>query len=359
VARIDSLCFGVLPADALPEPEAVRLGRHLSEAVEEPLVVAGRTVALTASVGVAEVHPDVSAAEVMRAADVAAHRAQSLGGNRVVCHVESMTQEAQTALQQDALLHDVVNKNAFSLVYQTIHDTRSGRLVAVEALVRFAEDESPYPVIVLAERNGLIVPLGREILRRACGEFTGWPGRGADVAMHVNASACQIVAPRFCDDVRSTLDECEVQPEQLTIEVTESAVSDPTSAAPVFAELRAIGVKIALDDFGTGHSSLAIMDRLPIDEVKLDRSFTQALMTSSRTEALVGGTITLAHQLGLTVVTEGVEDQDQLQLLSELGCDRVQGYLMGRPAPLTSLILVQPRHTPQQAWVKRADRTAP
>ena len=357
VARLDGLCFGVLPPDALPEPEAVRLGRHLAEAVEAPLVVAGRTVALTASVGVTEVQPGVSAAETLRAADVAAHRAQSLGGNRVVCHVESMTQEAQTALRRDALLRDVVKNNAFSLVYQTLHDTRSGRLVAVEALARFVEDESPYPVIVLAERNGLIIPLGREILRRACREFAAWSVPGVDVALHVNASACQIVAPRFCDDVRSALDSFEVQPEQLTIEVTESALGDPTSAAPVFAELRASGVKIALDDFGTGHSSLAIIDRLPIDEVKLDRSFTQALMTSSRTEALVGATIALAHQLDLTVVAEGVEQKDQLQLLSKLGCDRVQGYLVGLPGPLTSLTPVKPLLLPRQAAVSQAART--
>ena len=342
VARLDGLCFGILPAAALPEPEAVRLGRQLADAVNEPLVVAGRTVALTASVGVAEVRPDASAAEVLRAADVAVHRAQSLGGNRVLCHVESMTQEAQTALQRDALLRDVVEKNAFSLVYQTVYDTFSGRPVAVEALVRFVEEESPYPVILVAERNGLIVPLGREILRRACGEFAGWSRSGVDIALHVNASACQIVAPGFCDEVRSALDACGVRPDHLTIEVTESAVGDPTGAAPVFAELRATGVKIALDDFGTGYSSLAIIDRLPIDEVKLDRSFTQALTTSSRTGALVGATIALAHQLGLAVVAEGVEEQDQLNLLSELGCDRVQGYLVGRPAPLTSLSLAAP-----------------
>ena len=350
VARLDGLCFGVLPAAAMPEPEAVRLGRRLADAVNEPLIVAGRTIALTASVGIAEVR-DVSAAEVLRAADVAAHRAQSLGGNRVVCHVESMTQEAQTALQRDALLREVVDKNAFSLVYQTVYDTFSAQPVAIEALVRFVEEESPYPVIVVAERNGLIVPLGREILRRACGEFAGWFRPGLDVALHVNASACQIVAAGFCDDVRSALDAYGLRPEQLTIEVTESAVGDPPTAAPVFAELRAMGVKIALDDFGTGYSSLAIIDRLPIDEVKLDRSFTQALATSPRTEALVGATIALAHQLGLNVVAEGVEAQDQLHLLSELGCDRVQGYLVGRPAPLTSLTLAAPLRVARRAGV--------
>jgi EAL domain-containing protein (putative c-di-GMP-specific phosphodiesterase class I) len=315
----------------------VRLGRLLANAVDEPLVVAGRSVALTASVGVAEVRPDVASGEVLRAADVAAHRAQSLGGNRVVCHVESMTEEAQTALRREALLHEVVDKNAFSLVYQAVYNTFSARPVAIEALVRFVNEESPYPVIVVAERNGLIVPLGREILRRACGEFAHWSRPGVDIALHVNASACQIVAPGFCDDVRTSLAEFGVRPELLTIEVTESAVGDPPSAAPVFAELRAMGVKIALDDFGTGYSSLAIIDRLPIDEVKLDQSFTQALMTSSRTAALVGATISLAHELGLAVVAEGVEEQDQLRLLSELGCDRVQGYLVGRPGPLTSL----------------------
>jgi diguanylate cyclase (GGDEF)-like protein/PAS domain S-box-containing protein len=351
VARLDGLCFGILPASAVPEPEAVLLGRHLADAVNEPLRVARRTVALTASVGVAEVRPDVSAAEVLRAADVAAHRAQSLGGNRVVCHVESMTLEAQTALQRDALLREVVDKNAFSLVYQTVYDTFSARPVAIEALVRFVEEESPYPVIVVAERNGLIVPLGREILRRACREFAGWSRPGVDVALHVNASACQIVAPGYCDDVHAALDTCGLRPEQLTIEVTESAVGDPTAAAPVFAELRALGVKIAIDDFGTGYSSLAIIDRLPVDEVKLDQSFTQALMTSSRTEALVGGTISLAHQLGLNVVAEGVEELDQLRLLSELGCDRVQGFLVGHPAPLPLLALVAPLPVARQARV--------
>ena len=356
VARLDGLCFGILPAAALPEPEAERLGRHLAEAVEEPLVVAGSTVALTASVGIAEVRPDVSAAEAC-GRRTSPRIAPTLGRQprRLPCRehdpggadrLEAGCPAAQRGQEERVLAR---------LPAPPRHVQRPARRRrGPRALV---EDESPYPIIVLAERNGLIVPLGREILRRACREFADWSAPGVNVALQVNASPCQIVAPRFCSDVRSALDAFELPPERLTLEVTESAIGDPVSAAPVFAELRSIGVKIALDDFGTGHSSLAIIDRLPIDEVKLDRSFTQALTTSSRTEALVGATIALAHRLGLTVVAEGVEEQDQLQLLSELGCDRIQGYLVGRPGPLTSLTLADSLHVPVQAGVRRSDRT--
>jgi EAL domain-containing protein (putative c-di-GMP-specific phosphodiesterase class I) len=339
VARLDGLCFAVLPAAPLPEPEAVRLGRHLAEAVDEPLVATGRAVALTTSVGVAEVRPDVSAAGALQAADVAAHRAQASGGDRVVCHLETMTAEAHNAVLQTAKLRDVVKNNDFALIYQSVFDASTRQPVAVEALVRFAPDESPYPLILLAERNGLIIPLGSEILRRACTEFMAWPRGDRPIVLQVNVSACQLVEAAFCSKVLSTLERTGVHPDQLMIEVTETAARDPESAKQIFTELRSNGIRIALDDFGTGFSSLATLDRLPIDEVKLDRSFTQSLAVSHRTEGLVGATIALAHSLGLAVVAEGVEDEDQLALLVELGCDKIQGYLLHRPAPLISLDL--------------------
>ncbi|WP_297409674.1 EAL domain-containing protein [Naasia sp.] len=246
--------------------------------------------------------------------------------------------EAGTALQLG------IEREEMVLVYQPVRRLDDGSVQGAEALVRWMRPElgqvAPDDFIPLAEATGLIVPLGEWVLGEALRQLTEWRRSASvpdDFQIAVNLSPRQLEDPELVDSVARLLDFHEVEPSGLILELTESVpVADADSVARV-AEIAATGVSISIDDFGTGYASFAHLRRLPARQLKADRSFVAGLLTSPVDAALVGTLISLAHDLGMTCVAEGVETLGQLELLRELGCDLGQGYLLGRPAPAVAL----------------------
>jgi EAL domain-containing protein (putative c-di-GMP-specific phosphodiesterase class I) len=209
-------------------------------------------------------------------------------------------------------------------------------VTAVEALVRWVHPERglvpPAEFIPLAETTGLIVPLGRWVLREACRQVGQWRTElGQELKVSINISPVQLKHPGVIDDVRDAIESAGLRPEDVVLEITETGVVEHGAATEVLFDLQALGVKIAMDDFGTGYSSLGHIGRLPVDIIKIDQTFIQALGVHAKETALTATIVRLAGSLQLTTVAEGVEDQAQLQRIRDLGCEAAQGYLMSRP----------------------------
>ena len=247
----------------------------------------------------------------------------------MVVEVQHLQQRLQTAVARDEV----------ALHYQPVVDLSDGATVGVEALARWTDARlGPVPpdtFIALAESSGLIVELGRSVLRRACRDAAGWEGEHGQLTVAVNVSPVQLREPSFVDDVRLALADSGLAPERLCLEVTETAVvTDVVEAAETLHKVRDLGVRLALDDFGTGHSSLTLLRQLPLHIVKIDRSLIRGVATEAQDTVLVRLVVDAAHTLGLRVCAEGVEEAEQAHQLISLGCDTGQGWLFGRPAPV-------------------------
>ena len=235
-------------------------------------------------------------------------------------------------------LASAVEREELELAYQPIVNVESGETTGVETLLRWRTSEGepvpPADFIPVAEASGLIVPLGAWVLERACADAVPL----GDLTVAVNVSAVQLRTPDFVGTVAGALERSGLPAERLVVELTESALMDDVAGVrETFEALRALGVSIAIDDFGTGFSSLATLADLPVDVLKLDRSFINAMVDSPAHEALVGGVVSLAERMGLPVVAEGVETAEQFEALRTLGCRWAQGYHLGRPGPLAAV----------------------
>jgi EAL domain-containing protein (putative c-di-GMP-specific phosphodiesterase class I) len=231
------------------------------------------------------------------------------------------------------------------LEFQPLVDLATGHVRQAEALIRWEHPARgllrPDAFVPLAEEAGLVLPLGRWVLREACRQATSWPGAGGrnSAAVNVNLSSVQLRDPGLVREVIGALHESGLDPRQLTLELTEStALDDLDGTIAALDRLRVLGVRFALDDFGTGHSSLGYLHRLPVDEVKIDRSFVASLSTSRVALAVVQAVVTVATAVGVGVVAEGIESPDQLRAVTDLGCHVGQGYLLGRPLGRSSFI---------------------
>ncbi len=334
VTRVGGAQFAVvLPqADiARAESEATRLCREVSSRVE----VSGLhlTAALTLGVAVAPLH-GVSAGPLLQHADVAVLAARTRGLSTAT-YTPAMDQQSLRRLQLSAELADAVESSQISVVFQPIVGAATGEIAAVELLARWTHPRlgliSPDEFIPLAERIGLITPLTRRMLRTALQRSQAWLEDGIVISMAVNLSAVCLTEPGFVDEVAATLREHAFPPELLTFEITEGSVIGETLALPALERLHALGVGLSVDDFGTGYSSLSYLRRLPIDEVKIDKSFVLGMSTDPGTKTIARSIIDLAHNLGLRVVAEGVEDELTRHLLTNMNCDFLQGYLVSRP----------------------------
>jgi EAL domain-containing protein (putative c-di-GMP-specific phosphodiesterase class I) len=237
-------------------------------------------------------------------------------------------------LDTEQALRIAITGDQLVLYYQPIQDLRSGRIVGAEALVRWQHPMrgllGPIDFIPIAESSRLITALGEWVLRTACGQAVQWPD---DTEIAVNLSPRQ-VEPDLPQLVRDILAETGLSPDRLTLEVTESvAMADSPETLHIINDLHAMGVHFAIDDFGTGHSSVARLRTLPVDQLKIDQSFVSSLDTEGGNTVLISAIVALSHGSGLVAVAEGVETPEQLRQLIQLGCDRAQGYLLGRPAP--------------------------
>ncbi len=340
LARLSGDEFVILCQDLKDPAQAELVAHRVATALAEPIELAGRRVQLTASVGIAFSGPGQDIPEsLLRDADFAMYEAKAAGGghHRVIDRTARLAADHRSHLEDD--LRAALRAEKFQLAYQPIIHADDGALVAVEALLRWQRPDggpvAPDVVIPIAERLGLIVPLGQWVLRHACEQFVRWRSAHGPVVpqLAVNVSAHQVIGPEFARTVARTLADTGMEPEALCLEVTESVfLHDAPRARAILGEVKDIGVRLSLDDFGTGYSSLTYLQRFPFDGVKVSGSFIADLTgPDPAAHAIVSSVVDLAHALGLSVVAEGIETQHQLDTVIDLGADLAQGFLMSRP----------------------------
>ena len=324
------------------DPAALEIAERLRSALRKSFVIAGRELYVTASIGIAMFprHGD-KASELRCNADAAMYDAKKSGKDRVQVFSHTMQDEVAEHLElENALRRSLDRDDGLSVMYQPIFDVQGGRerQTAFEALLRWRHPARgavpPSQFIPLAEESGLILRLGAWVLKRACRECRLWQDRGFDgVRVAVNVSALEFARPEFVDHVLGVLDQTGLAGSLLDLEITESSLLlGLDEAIRKLHLLRAHGVHFSIDDFGTGYSSLGYLPRLPVDTLKIDRSFVAALEGNASNRSLVEGIIELAHRIGLRTIVEGVETREQLEILRNFGCDEAQGFLLGRPA---------------------------
>jgi diguanylate cyclase (GGDEF)-like protein len=326
------------------ESDALRIAQRLAATLVEPFVIGETPIALSATIGIA-VGDGLSSApeDLLRDADTALHRAPRGG---VGVFDESQRRSAVARLQIENALRASIERDELTLAYQPIVGLRNGSVVGFEALLRWEHPAlgsiSPLEFIPVAEQRGLIRPLGRWVLRRACEDLAALSERhGPHLHMSVNVSPAQIFDPALPADVTDILDETGIEPGRLHVELTEGVLAERGElACDALLKLRQTGVRLVIDDFGTGYSALSYLTRLPVDGVKIDRSFVKELDDQTPEAAIVAAVVSLARDLGLHVTAEGVETEGQAERLRELGCPLAQGFYFGRPAPAEYLDLL-------------------
>ncbi|MEY2553888.1 MAG: diguanylate cyclase [Ilumatobacteraceae bacterium] len=344
VARLGGDEFAMLLEGSEGVAGAVRAAERALEAVKAPIDLGGRTISPSASVGIAMHDPAHAAADTLRHADLAMYAAKQSGKGRAVVYSDGMGDAEALSIELEADMHDALAHDPaqFTVYYQPIVALRTGRLEALEALVRWAHPAQgvilPERFIHLAERTGVIVPLGRLITREACRQAAIWRRTIAGmetIGINVNLSTKQVESAGLLQTVRDALTCAQLEPEALTLELTEDlqVVGDATAVDDRLKALVALGVRLSIDDFGTGNASLAYLRRFSITELKIDRSYVDGLGTPGERPELVRGLMDLGRALGLRIVAEGIEDRLELCSLIEMGCDFGQGFLFGRPLP--------------------------
>lgn len=339
VARVGGDEFCVL-VNGLADLQSAELAtRRILLSLNDPIVLQGRELFVSASVGLA-LYPDhgQDAESLMRAADLAMRQAKRAGKKTFVTFAPGMSDQHHDRLQLEADLRHGVTHEEFVVHYQPIVDTRSSQVLGMEALVRWMRPGVgmvfPDQFISAAEDNGLIVPIGEWVLEEACRQTQEWRKQGhRDLRLAVNLSARQLLWQHdFVDMIESVLGKTGLPATNLELEMTESVVMHSVEGAiATMSKLRAMGVRLSLDDFGTGYSSLNYLKRFPLDCLKIDRSFIGDIPQDPDGVAIVEGILTMAQSLNLEVVAEGVERQEQLDFLKERRCQRMQGYLFSPP----------------------------
>jgi diguanylate cyclase (GGDEF)-like protein len=335
VARLGGDEFGILLPDASPA-QASHVAAKILEALKQPLRAEGLTLQIGASMGIAAypTHGD-DVKTLLQHADVAMFAAKENRNGYEVYSGDRDTQSAERVMLASDL-RNAVDSGTFVLEHQPLVDIQTRSVIGVEALARWIHEErgpvSPAEFIPIAEQIGVIKPLTKRLLGQAIGEWRSWQWDGADLLLAVNISARHLMSRDFVQEIEDLLDEFGMDPANLKLEITETTImADPYHAEDVVRSMSALGVKVAIDDFGTGYSSLAYLRRLSVDELKIDRTFVSDMCRSDSSAVIVRSIIQLAHNLGLRVVAEGVEDEQTMQALHDLGCDMAQGYFVSRP----------------------------
>ena len=340
IARFGDEEFALLPARAGSAEETIPVARRIHEALKQPFSLDGHDLYVTASVGIALAPADgQDAPALMKNAGAALFRAKGQGGNNHQFYAAEMNARALRRLSLESGLRKALEREEFTLHYQPQADIATNTVTGMEALIRWRHPEmglvTPAEFIPLAEDTGLIVPIDEWVLRTACAQNKAWQEAGLPpLRVSTNLSARMFRQPSLPKMVSRVLDETGLDPDYLDLELTESSVmSDAEAAAETLRALRGLGIHVSIDDFGTGYSSLNYLKRFPADCLKIDQSFVRDAATDPHDAAIVRAVITLARSLGLKVIAEGVETQEQLRFLRLLGCDEVQGYLLSRPLP--------------------------
>jgi diguanylate cyclase (GGDEF)-like protein len=339
LARFGGDEFAILLSGMIDATDAVRVAQRIQDELSHPFVLDKNSAFATASIGIALSstgydRPD----DILRDADIAMYRAKENGKARYELFDQGMHARAVSRLQLESDLRQAIENKEFSVYYQPIVSLQTGRLSGLEALVRWNHPRrglvSPADFIPVAEETGLIVTIGRWVLNEACRHVRQWqidsPSHRS-LSLSVNLSARQVAQPDLLEQIKSALDESKLNPHCLKLEITESVVMENAEAAALmFKQLRSLGVQLSIDDFGTGYSSLSYLHRFPLNYLKIDRSFVMRL-TTDNDNAIVRTISTLARNLGMEVIAEGIETDEQYQQLKMLGCEYGQGYLFSRP----------------------------
>jgi diguanylate cyclase (GGDEF)-like protein/PAS domain S-box-containing protein len=341
-ARLGGDEFAVMIESIADSDGAVTVARRILGAMAEPLAIAGSEVTVQGSVGIALDPGSQTANEIMRSADLAMYRAKGEGKGRYALYEPAMHEHVLRRLELKADLQRAVIEEEFAVHYQPIVTLQTGGVIGVEALVRWHHPQRglvyPGEFIGLAEETGLILPLGRHVLRSACGEVASWRRRGYPrLGVSVNLSAKQLVSRGLPGEIAMTLESCALDASALTLEITESTLLDSQTVVGRLAELRALGVRIAIDDFGTGYSSLNYLRRFPVDTLKIAKPFVDELGSSPEQDRLVAAILRLGSTMGLETVAEGIELEHQRDRLRQLRCRYGQGFLYSPPVPADEL----------------------
>jgi EAL domain-containing protein (putative c-di-GMP-specific phosphodiesterase class I) len=341
VARIGGDEFNVLITNLRSAAEAEEIAGRILAAIRQPMMVDGRSLTGSASIGIA-IFPDdgVDAEDLRRHADAAMYCAKGLGGDRLQSF--SARNDTLDRVRMERELRVALREGMFSVHYQP-KVAADGHFGGLEALLRLNHPVHgqipPAQFIPVAEQSGLIVPLGAWVLNEVCRQMTDWRARGmGQISVAVNVSSMQISRPDFAQVIQECLHRHGISPWSIELELTESMlIGGGEESQRQMQQLRAIGIRFSIDDFGTGYSSLSYLHRLQIDCIKLDRSFVQSIDTDPAARRLVQAMIGVAEGLGLNVIAEGVETEAQRAVLVAAGCPMMQGYLFSRPQPACDL----------------------
>jgi diguanylate cyclase (GGDEF)-like protein/PAS domain S-box-containing protein len=342
VARFGGDEFTILCESVGGVFEAVSVADRLQRPISEPIRAGGADLRLSASIGfaLAEAGETVVGERLIEDADAAMYRAKDRGGARAELFDSVMRERAVEAMTVEQELQRGLGRGELRLLYQPQVDLTSGRLIGAEALLRWEHPErgllAPAAFLPVAEESGLIVDIGAWVIREACRRLRDWQRRGLskDFSLSVNLGARELTHPDIVATVLEAVQGAGIEPSSLCIEVTEStAIEDRASGFRALTDLNGAGVRVAIDDFGTGYSSLDHLRRMPADVLKIDRSFVQGIAPDSSDTALVAAALALGRALGMDVVAEGIETEQQASSLRELSCPIGQGYLFARPLP--------------------------
>jgi len=340
VARLSGDEFVVILSEHSDQPLTPDIVQRVMDSVAQPVILGTKEFFVTCSIGVAAFPSDGTPAEnLIEHADIAMYRAKKLGRNNFQFYTPAMNEESLERVRIESALRNALERNEFVLHYQPQVDLQTGRIVGMEALIRWKHPElgmvPPSRFVGIAEDTGLIVPIGAWVMRTACAQNKAWQDAGlGKLRVAVNLSARQFSAADLLPGIEAVLIDTGLDPSCLELELTESLfMSDVTPAVELLHRMKSLGVNLSIDDFGTGYSSFSYLSRFPIDVLKIDRSFVNDITQDANDAAIVASIIALAHNLRLSVIAEGVETAEQLDYLRHQGCDEMQGYYFSKPLP--------------------------
>ena len=363
VARLGGDEFAVLIESGDSEADAPGVAERLLEMVPRPLEVAGRTLQISCSVGIARADDRSDTSSLLRHADMAMYEAKERGKGRWALYHPAMGAASRERMDLEGDLHGALEAGQFELVYQPIFEIRSGQLSGFESLLRWKHPVigavTPERFIPILEANGHIVEVGAWILGQACRQAAEWmkEHRSGDVAwsMSVNVSSVQVADPGFVATVETVLRETGIDPALLVLEITEtSLIGDAATAATRLEALHALGIKLAIDDFGTGYNSLSYLRQFPFDILKVDRSFIQTMTAGQPMPPIIKGLLDLARTLGIETIAEGIDEAHQLSQLKAEHCEKGQGFLFARPLSACDARLLLVTHAGRAGAVRPA-----
>jgi diguanylate cyclase (GGDEF)-like protein/PAS domain S-box-containing protein len=353
VARLSADEFVILVQEVAGKQQVAAVARNVLAAAIRPMQIFGQECRVTASVGISLFPGDGDDEQLlMKNADLAMYKAKEEGKNNFQFYSADLKAHTVEKLALEAHLRQAVERNEFEVFYQAKVSIQTGEIRGVEALLRWHNPTlghvSPAQFIPVTEETGLIIPLGRWVIRKACEQVRNWNGQALPpVCISVNLSPRQFSDPELLPYIKRILAETGINPARLELEITESMVMHNTERAlKKLNEIKALGIRIAIDDFGTGYSSLSQLKRFPVDTLKVDRSFIRELQTDEEDRAITQAIITMGKTLGLVVVAEGVETAEQQTFLSEHDCDEIQGYYFSKPIPCADFEKLLREHRP-------------